>query len=322
MAYGMRHSSRAIRVIGIALTVLAVAFAGLYLYTALQVRQAEARYPPIGQFVAVEGLRLHYVSQGSGRPVVFLHGNGLQLRDFTTSIFDRAAQEYHAIAFDRPGHGYSDPLTGEAATPIVQARLIHGALQSLGVEKPVLVGHSWSGTLVLAYALEYPDEVSAIVTLGGVAYRVKPNPAAQVVQVPVLGDVLASTLLVPIGQVTGKATLEALFSPDPVPPGYLDIFLAFLLRPIQIKAALSEATTSNSTVETLSPRYGEIGVPVVIVTGDSDTSVVPQQHAYPLHEAIPDSKLIVLPDTGHMPHHSQPEAVMDAIRQAWELADG
>jgi alpha-beta hydrolase superfamily lysophospholipase len=84
---------------------LAVTGVGLKLYTDYAVRQAEGQVPPVGQFIAVNGLRFHYVRRGTGQPVVFLHGNDGQLQDFTLSVLDRAARDYQAIAFDRPGHG-------------------------------------------------------------------------------------------------------------------------------------------------------------------------------------------------------------------------
>src|SRR5205814_1343638 len=60
------------------------------------------------QSVAVNGLKLNYVSAGTGRPVVLIHGNPGSHEDFTVSLFDKLSQSYHAIAFDRPGHGHSE----------------------------------------------------------------------------------------------------------------------------------------------------------------------------------------------------------------------
>jgi pimeloyl-ACP methyl ester carboxylesterase len=137
--------------VGALAALLVILLAGK-LYTDAVVRQAEAEYPPF-DFVTVEGVRLHYVDEGSGRPVVFLHAANGHLRHFTMSpMFEPLMQEYRAIVFDRPGLGYSEQPVGESATPSVQARLIHGALQQLGVEKPVLVGQSWGGSVSAAFS--------------------------------------------------------------------------------------------------------------------------------------------------------------------------
>jgi pimeloyl-ACP methyl ester carboxylesterase len=55
-------------------------------------------------------------------------------------------------------------------------------------------------------------------------------------------------------------------------------------------------------------------MPVVIVTGDADRVVPPERHAYPLHQAIAHSRLIVAPNTGHMVQFSRPETIMAALR--------
>ena len=90
----------------IALTVLVTAVIALLVYAAAKV--VEYRNPPIGKFLQIHGARLHYFELGSGSPVVFLHGNATLLQDFTLSeAFTAAAKRGRAIAFDRPGFGYS-----------------------------------------------------------------------------------------------------------------------------------------------------------------------------------------------------------------------
>ena len=72
-------------------------------------RNAENDNPPAGQFLEVNGVRLHYVERGSGTPLVLLHGNGSMIQDFESSgLIDLAAKNYRVIVFDRPGFGHSD----------------------------------------------------------------------------------------------------------------------------------------------------------------------------------------------------------------------
>ena len=72
-------------------------------------KKAERRNPPMGRFITVDGVRLHYVERGTGSPLVLLHGNGSMIQDFVSSgLVDLAAKTYRVIAFDRPGFGYSE----------------------------------------------------------------------------------------------------------------------------------------------------------------------------------------------------------------------
>ena len=119
-------------------------------------RKAEKAFPPIGEFIQVEDIQLHYLDRGTGQPVVLLHGNAGFIQDYFPQTVDQLAPHFRAIAFDRPGHGYSTRSSDTVTTPLDQARLLHSAFQQLGIEQPILVGHSWSGIVLLAYALEYP----------------------------------------------------------------------------------------------------------------------------------------------------------------------
>jgi pimeloyl-ACP methyl ester carboxylesterase len=318
--------ARLIRFAGIPLLALAIVFAGLKIYTDWLVRQAEAKYPP-AEFVVVEGLPLHYLSEGSGRPVVFIHGGGGKLQDFALSpVFDLAAADYQVVLVDRPGLGYSERPRDEDATPAVQARLIHKALLKLGIEKPVLVGQSWGGVIALEYALDYPDDLSGIVLLGSAPYprEREPDPFLRIVRIPVLGDLVLQTLYVPIGRhIVAPAFLEAsaeYFAPlDAVPSSYLDTTIELGLRPSHVKADADEEVIIPASLESISGRFGEISVPVTIVAGSLDTHAIEQ--APRLDEDIPYSQVSVVEDAHHFIWFSRPEMVIDAIGETWTWAD-
>ncbi|CAH0120453.1 MULTISPECIES: alpha/beta fold hydrolase [unclassified Paenibacillus] len=310
------------------ITIIATAIAiltGLYVYTRLAVRRAEQQYPPKGQFVTVEGIRLHYLKKGDGKqPVVFLHGGILSAHDFDR-VLDLAAGEgeYEAYSFDRPGYGYSERPRGERITPIDQARLLHEALRQLGVRKPILVGHSWSGLPVLAYALHYPEDTAGIVLVGAAGYGGKLYPAgdgdplSKLVATPVVGDLFTATLLRPLGALAMESMVRQTFAPDPVPPGYTEAAQALWLRPAQFKANREDIIAFSPAAYQLSGRYGDIGVPTVIVVGELDP-FISKRHSFLFHETIPNSKLTVLPHAAHMIPQAHPEAVLEAIKQVSE----
>ena len=82
--------------------------------------------PPIGKFVEVDGVRLHYIEAGSGAPVVYLHGNGSMLQDVLSSgLFDMLAKSHRIVAFDRPGFGYSERPSNVSWTAAAQAAHWH-----------------------------------------------------------------------------------------------------------------------------------------------------------------------------------------------------
>src|SRR2546423_6608874 len=107
-------------------------------------KKAENDNPPAGEFLHVNGVRLHYVERGSGAPLVLLHGNGSMIEDFESSgLITSAAKNHRVIVFDRPGFGHSDRPRNVVWTPAAQAELINSALQQSGVTHAIVLGHSW-----------------------------------------------------------------------------------------------------------------------------------------------------------------------------------
>jgi hypothetical protein len=141
----------------------------------LLARRAERRNPPIGGFVNVDGIRLHYVARGGGTPLVLLHGNGSMVQDFQSSgLIDLAAKKFRVIAFDRPGFGHSNRPRNIVWTPQAQAEIIGAALGKMGVERAIVFGHSWGTLVAIALALRYPRNVQALVLASGYYYPTAP----------------------------------------------------------------------------------------------------------------------------------------------------
>ena len=105
-------------------------------------------------------MRLNHIETGDGPPVVLLHGNTVTLTDFDASgLIGRLAKNHRVIAFDRPGFGHSNRPRDRLWTPMAQAVLFQAALDRLGVEQSVLVGHSMGTLTVMASACAFsPDD--------------------------------------------------------------------------------------------------------------------------------------------------------------------
>src|ERR1700733_5603615 len=103
-----------------------IALAGAALIVNRQAARAEKQHPASGSFVTAAGVRLHYVERGRGRPVVFLHGNGMMVEDMLISgvLGFAAERSFRAIAIDRPGFGHSERPRGTAWTAEAQAALL------------------------------------------------------------------------------------------------------------------------------------------------------------------------------------------------------
>jgi pimeloyl-ACP methyl ester carboxylesterase len=305
------------RIMGTFFFLLVALFGGLFVYTLWFVQQTEDRFPPLGTFVDVDGAKLHYVDKGEGVPVVLVHGASGNMRDYANSILDELARTHRVIAFDRPGHGWSERSgIDDVHDPAVQAQLINAALEKLGVGRHVLVGHSWGGAVAMAYALNHPEDLIGLVPLSGATYPWTGGVAwyHDLVNMPVLGELFLRTLMVPAGQQLKDAGVVGNFAPDEAPDGFADaIGLDLLFRPGSFRANSQDVRNLKQALARQSERYAEVKVPTIIIHGGGDRSVGFAIHSEPLHQAIEGSELIRLRATGHMPHYAAPEHVLDAI---------
>ena len=289
------------------------------------------------KFVNVEGANLHFVIRGAGRPVVLIHGNPGSCHDWWR-LYGPLAARYQAFAFDRPGHGHSDrPNHNGDVTVEVQARLLCAALDELRVERPILVGHSWGGALALAYALLYPSDVSGLVLVSPAAYESDDGVSflSKLPGWPVIGDVVNFLFTPLLSAWLVRTDVTKAFAPDPVPHHYLRHVLSEWTRPKKVKWYSVDDALLNESLPKLSQRYAELlnqngsaahdaklRIPISIVTGDSDQIVPLEENARRLHQALPGSELIVLPNTGHQVPFTRPDAVVKAIERVAEESVG
>jgi pimeloyl-ACP methyl ester carboxylesterase len=304
-------------ILKVSLMIAVLILFALALYSAYGAYRTELAYPPLGNFVEEGGIRLHYVEKGEGSPIVLIHGASTSLIDFHASIFEPLARHHRAIAVDRPGYGYSQRPSGEWPDPLQQARLIRGALSRLDIEKPILVGHSWSGSVVLAYLLAFPEDVAGGVLLAGGSHPWKGGVAwyNHVASMPLIGPLFAYTVAYPAGQLLMNAAVNSVFTPNPVPPRYIErTGILLSLRPHSFMASAEDVRNLSEFLRFQSARYNSIRRPLLLITGDADEVVPPWNHADRLIKQVPHAELIKLADTGHALHHAHPERITKLIR--------
>ena len=261
---------------GAALTAAAI-LGTTALVNARRARQAERDNPPAGHFLDTEGVGLHYLERGEGRPLVLLHGNGAMVQDFEISgIIERLAQRYRVIAIDRPGFGHTNRPRSRSWTPAAQAEVVHKALVHLNIKQAIVVGHSWGTLVALSLALDHPADVRSLVLLSGYYFptfrgdMLTSLPTA----VPIIGDLLSYTVAPLLGRAMRSRVFRKLFAPAAVPSRFQADFPSELsLRPSQLKASAEDTVSMTPSAAALAKRYDELRMPIVIMAGTGDRLV-------------------------------------------------
>ena len=282
----------------------------------MRTRAAERRHPPIGEFLQVHGIRVHYLARGpTDAPVlVLLHGNGAAIQDFVISGFlERAAQRYRVIAFDRPGFGYTGRPRTRIWGPDGQADLIAAALEQLGVRKAIVLGHSWGTLVALALTLRFPERVAGLVLASGYYFPTRRKDVwfLSTPAIPGLGDVMRYTVLPFIGQRITPKVVRHIFTPQPVPDRFMAKFpIGLSLRPLTLRASAEDTGAMVPAAARMQHRYREITCPVAVIWGDGD-KIVEAEQGPRMQAALPHAVTRVLPGVGHMVHYAEPAAVLE-----------
>lgn len=275
---------------------------GLALWSALAARAAERMAPAEGAFVDVPGARLHYIDRGTGPVLLMVHGLLGNLRHFSYSLVDQLARDFRVVAVDRPGSGYSVATGGARPDVVAQGRIIADFAEQLGLDRPLLVGHSLGGAVSLAAAIERPDLWRGLALLAPFTRSLAVPPAvfAGLMVPPALRGVVSWTVAVPAGVINGPATLQQVFAPDPVPDDFgVRGGGALGLRPIAFRAGSADLQGASAAIETLVPRYPDIALPVSILYGRGDTILDPHLHGEQTAGQIPGATIQLI-DGGHM----------------------
>lgn len=258
------------------------------------------------------GFRCNVIDEGSGRPIVWLHGLGGTWREFELQL-DHLADTYRCIVPELRGHGRTPAVPGPMSTTDL-AGDVRAVLDALGVSRTVVVGLSMGGLVAQALAVTHPDVVEALV-LVGTGPRV-PAPVgmllrAAAARVRSKGMSAALQMLQQTGSGAGgdeDAMRQAradgtawqqreLASNDP------DVLAAGLV-------ALAGHDCRK--------RLRSLDVPTLVMSG-ADDPVVPVSLSQELAKLIPGARFVVLPDAGHIANRDQPEAFEAALT---EFVDG
>lgn len=289
----------------------------LAFYSHWAARQAEAQVPPDGRFVDVEGARLHYLDVGEGPAIVLVHGLGGQLRNFSY-LLDRLTPDHRVIVVDRPRSGYS---TADGSEPgiVDQAAIIARFIEKLGLEKPLLVGHSLGGAISLALALDRPHAVRGLALIAPLTQplpKVPPMFRGLQARFKASRTFTSQVLGVPLGQLSSPMVTKQIFAPEPVPADFGTRGGGLLaLRPGNINAAFFELSSANDEMARLSRRYHELKLPVSMLYGREDHVLDHHLNGVVTAEHIATATLDLV-DGGHMLPITQPERTVAFIRAA------
>lgn len=267
------------------------------------------------QFIEINDLTVHYKFYGEGEPTfILLHGFGASLFSWREIVQPLSAYGT-VIAYDRPAFGLTErPMEWEGANPYsqeAQIELLIDLMNTLRIEKAILVGNSAGGTIAMLAALQHPERVESLILVDPAVYAGGGAPAwmrllLNTPQMNHLGPLFARQIQTRGPEIIQMAWHDPSKITDEIMEGYA--------KPLQAEnwdKALWYLTVS-SRESNLQNQLQNFNMPVLIITGDNDR-IVPTEQSIRLASEIPNAQLVVIPQSGHVPHEEKPQEFMQAV---------
>jgi pimeloyl-ACP methyl ester carboxylesterase len=251
-----------------------------------------------------------------------MHGFGSSLYSWqpVTEPFSRLGR---VIAYDRPGFGLTGrPLSWKGQnpySPAAQLALLIALLEYFKASQAILIRNSAGGALAMQVALVHPERMKALVLVDPAVYRggsVPPwaLPLLCTPQMRHLGPLIARQL-----QTRGPQLINLAWHN---PRLLTSETLALYKKPFQVDnwdRALWEFITASHPLD-LSRRLSEITQPVLVETGEDDR-IIPTPQSIRLSSELPNARLEIIENAGHVPHEESPTAFIDAVRNFLNIVD-
>jgi len=264
-------------------------------------------------FTRVGGLSIHYQDAGdeTAPAIILIHGFISSNLVWSDVFLPLAEAGFRVIAPDLPGYGYSDKPNDGRYTINAQAHAVLRLMDRLGIEKATIVGASYGGAVAATIALDYPERVTQLVLVGTVSNdEPKKKLLLRFSRMPIIGDIV-TPLFLGSRWVLRKRT-EQVYRRigHPLDEHKLEA-RHHLLATANVQRAMIR-TARRWSANRISREASLIRPPTLLVWGDTDTHI-PISEAYQLRDAIPNAKLIIFRNCGHLPPTEYPEKFVKVV---------
>lgn len=275
-------------------------------------------FPFESRFIDIDGNRIHYVDEGSGPTLLFLHGNPTWSFDYS-QVISSLSQEFRCIAVDYPGFGLSQAAPEYRYLPAEHAQVIGAFVDALGLSDVTLVGHDWGGPIGLTTVQQRPEVFNRLVLTNTWAWPVS-DPLIQVMS-HVMGSPLGRlairqlnlfvNLMIPVGHRLAKPTAEQMAH-----------YKHALGSPARREASAvfpREITASRTFLTDIEAGLPDIAaLPTLIIWGDADFAFGDSELRR-WQQTFTDQQTVIVEGAGHFVPSDASEQFAAAIR-AWHTS--
>lgn len=306
---------RVSRGLGVLLGVLALLLA-VNVRTDISVEDLRAKYAgEASRFVDIDGVLVHYRDEGTGAPLVLIHGTSSSLHTWDGWV-EKLSPSRRIVRLDLPGFGLTGPASDKDYSAARYARLVVALLDRLGIARADVAGNSLGGRVALTVALDHPSHVRRLLLIDAAGLSGQTLPRIfRLARIPVLNGLIRWVT----PRMVFRNNIEQVYGdPTRVNDALVDRYYD-LGRRAGNRQAIVDRLTHLSDPD-LDTRLGEIHVPVLVEWGERDLWL-PLEFARRMSTGIKGAKLVTYAGVGHVPMEEAPAATAaDAERFLAETA--
>jgi pimeloyl-ACP methyl ester carboxylesterase len=259
------------------------------------------------RFVAIDGALVHYREEGSGEPMVLLHGAFSSLHTYDAWV-EELKPYFRTIRMDMPGFGISQPRLDHTYTVETYSDFLNKFLDMLGVGRCHLVGSSLGGWVSWEYALKHPERVASLTLLDSAGFLdidAIPLPF-KMARTPFVNRIIKYVVR---RNVLEQFVRQVYYDESKVNERLIDRYYDLFTREGNPEAFLNLV---NGKFRDNTRKLKYLTMPTLIIWGEED-QWIPVKYAYKFHEAIPNSHLIVYEHVGHIPMEEVPKMTAEDV---------
>ena len=279
------------------------------------------------KYIQTNGIKLHYVTQGEGPLMIFLHGFPEFWYSWRHQI-KAFSKDYKVVAIDMRGYNNSDKPKEQSAYTLAElVKDVKGVIQGLGYERCTLVGHDWGGAIAWAFAYAYPQLLDRLIVLN------LPHPAKfaeglrtpqqllrswyiALFQLPLLPEFLL--------QANHYAAIRSVFknqavSPDAFTKADLDAYVAAAAKPGALTGMLNYYRNIFNSAGFLNQTWGVLEMPTLMIWGEDDEALG-KELTYGTQDLVSDFEIRYIPQCSHWVQQEQPNLVNQYMQAFLERA--
>lgn len=262
-------------------------------------------------FIRINGLNYHYTEYpGEGQVVFMLHGFGSSTYSWERTAPLLQQRGYRVYALDMKGFGWSDKPKGADYSALALVACVNDWMSAMGLKDVVFVGNSLGGAIAVLMSILHPDKVGSMVLVDAAGYPMDFPLIVKVARIPTAG--FFTHLF--FGRWLVKWNLkEVVFDNDSVTREQIDAYYDRLRTSNGLGAMVALCRSVDlSAFEKYEDRANELKVPILIIWGEED-KWVPLEIGHRYDKELPNSRLVVIPECGHIPQEEKPGVTADLI---------